>query len=85
MAANSPSRQKPLESAHILMFSGAQQGRGETTPAAAGWTPLPHSSGGDRSVGTRRGRYQMHHAIVMIPEIAQKVRQHGGGLRLRIV
>ena len=27
----------------------------------------------------------MHHAIMMVPEIAQKGRQHGGGLRPGIV
>src|SRR5258705_8300982 len=52
MAANSPSRQKPLESAHILMFGGARQGRGRrrlrppvglrchtAQGAAAAWAP----------------------------------------------
>src|SRR6266852_542197 len=29
--------------------------------------------------------HKMDHAIVMVPEIAQKSRQHGRGLRLRIV
>ena len=46
---------------------------------------ISKGSGNAVEAGAVRGRNQMDHAIVVIPEIAQKIRQHDGGVGFGVV